>query len=547
MPNKSKLALILSSIFFALFLISFSQAACTLTLDKTSYIAGETATAAMTCSANGEKNKAYTLNWTNQTGALFETDTGTTPAVKNQLFYQSYSIPSGWPNGVFLNASLLGDSLTVTQNDSANVTASASAPANSLLITNATFGGGYIGLVSSVKATVKDENSKKITGGFCKISAWSNDETRMLMYQDTRIVDGDVKVAEILPPTRFAEGTDYAYKILCYCGTAGAGTECIDEDGAYVNNSITSAKGFFTTSTWLTVNTVTDKSVYAPKQEIFLCANVTNVNYSSRIPMEIYHQVRCSSGVDNDADRDRALIASDDGFPDDRGISFNSTQMQCKRFIIPESKYLQGRNSECYASTETWVLDNSREKTIGYFTTSPLFNITSDELNLNPDWQRLSGQTYNAVVNLSADSYANYNATGNGNIDLRLSSTYPESIDPYEQYKGGSAQIAGLLDARYIKNYSGVDIDGNALTINFEILDDGFIELELVNVSLNQSAWYNITLNLETFEDRQTTALEGINTKTGTFHMSVDCPAESQVGATMPCLITAQVEDSQTV
>jgi len=42
-------------------------------------------------------------------------------------------------------------------------------------------------------------------------------------------------------------------------------------------------------------------------------------------------------------------------------------------------------------------------------------------------------------------------------------------------------------------------------------------------------------------------ALEGIENKTGTFHLDVDCPDEITIGREMNCLITAYVEDSQLV
>lgn len=53
--------------------------------------------------------------------------------------------------------------------------------------------------------------------------------------------------------------------------------------------------------------------------------------------------------------------------------------------------------------------------------------------------------------------------------------------------------------------------------------------------------------NLTYSNQRQAIALEGIENKTGTFHLSVDCPSWSHIGSGMECSITAQIEDTQIV
>lgn len=520
-----------------IFLLSIISAACTITLDKESYTAGETATAAMSCSTNPEKNTAYTVNWTNQSGYQFELDSGTTPNTINQLFYETYTIPSTWPDGIWLNASFHGAGLTILQNDSANV--SAAGGTNTLQITNTTFGGGYLGLVSSVKAVITDENGKRISGGTCKVSGLSNDETRVLLYQTTPMFNGNIEVSDIMPVTRFDEATEYAYKIDCYCGNAVSGTECVDEDGININNSVGTAKNFFTTNTWLTVNTVTDKSNYKMKNEIFICVNVTNVNYSKRISIPIHYEARCSSEIDNDNDLDRILII-DDGpnTIDERGISTNTTQMQCKKFIIPELNYLEGKTSECYASTKVEVLNSMNEPILSYHTTSPIFNITSTELNLDPDWQWISDSKINSIVNLS--DFTDINGTGTGEIDIRLTDSINNRI-----YMKDSLDIFNIISN--ISVYNTTNLLTEHTNYELEFLEDGEIEIEIRNVSLTKTGteWYNITLEFYDNDLRQTQALEGINNKTGTFHLDVDCPTEGTVGNDMDCIITAYVENSQ--
>lgn len=518
-----------------IFLISFVSALCTVTLDKTSYIAGETATAAMSCSAATEKNDGYRLNWTFQNGTSVELDTGTTPSTIGENFYQTYNIPSSWPNGVWINATLLGngnDDLEGT--DSANV--SSIGGSGSLKITNTTFAGGYLGLVSSITAAVTDETGKKITGGLCKISTWSNDESRMLMSKETAMFNGIVEVGEIMPTTRFNEGIDYAYKITCYCGSDASGTECIDEDGSPIADSLGTAKNFFTTNTWITVNTVTDKSIYEFKDEIFVCANVTNVNYTKRIPLYIYYQIRCSKEKDNNQDTDRILIDFNlKDLPDTRGISANTTQMQCMKFTIPEEKYLMGRNSECYASTEVWVLDNSNEELIGYSTTSSLFNISSNEINLEADWQWISDTKINSIVNLS--EFNNINGSGTGDIDIRMNFNQEFNIKNIFEMANSLSNISIKNSTSYLSSHTDYEL---------EFLEDGYVELELRNVDLN-SGWWNITIDFYDLGLREVEALEGIENRTGTFHLDVECPLTGIIGEGMTCDITAYIEDSQLV
>ena len=347
---KNKLFILI----LGLLLISSVSAVCTVSFEKESYFPSETITAAMVCDTNQEKSQAYTLNWTYANGTQLELDTGITPAIVSEYFYETYVIDSDWPEGVFINATLQGTNLEGT--DSANVSG---ASANTLVIVDSIFGGGFIGKESSIKATVVDENGKKVSGGNCKLSLWSNDETQMLHSDESKIYDSEIKFNWVLRSAQVAEGTQYAYKIKCFCGSDGGENECIDEDGSAIEDSIGSIKASLLTKTWIASNTVTNKDSYVGREELFICANLTNIERTDRIPVEIYHQLRCSQGLDLDSDTDRALVLSDNLKPDERGISTNTTQMQCKRFVIPEPPFLQGNINTCYASTSVWVLNEN--------------------------------------------------------------------------------------------------------------------------------------------------------------------------------------------
>jgi hypothetical protein len=272
---------------FILFLMPLIYATCTITLDKSDYLAGETATAAMSCSEPGEKNTPYNVNWTNSSGYQYELDGGTTPATKNQLFYQSFDIPTNWDNGVSLNVSLNGTGLTVLQNDTANVTSTGFA-ASTLVITDSSVGGKWLGLQSSVQGTVKDSNGKLISGGKCIISVWSNDETTMQERMEAIMIGGEVKANWIMDYSGFSEATDYAVKLRCYCGSEISEQECTDEDGAVVDDASGVTTVAFTTNRWATVRnapfpityengTLNTGSIFAGfGEKVFFRTNLTN-------------------------------------------------------------------------------------------------------------------------------------------------------------------------------------------------------------------------------------------------------------------------------
>jgi len=158
------------------------------------------------------------------------------------------------------------------------------------------------------------------------------------------------------------------------------------------------------------------------------------------------------------------------------------------------------------------------------------------------DWQWTSDNSANSILNLSTLNDKKISGTGTGNIDVRL-------------YLNGEIDIRNMFDV--FNKISSVSISNTTSTLTehsdyeIEFLEDGFVELEIRDVDLS-SGWYNITLNFydpalndTLLQNRQADALEGIENKTGTFHLDVDCPLEGVIGRDMVCTITAYVEDSQ--
>lgn len=533
-------------ILMLILLINSVTATCTVTFDKTSYAPTETVTATILCNQHpSESTKSYTLNWTNSSGDQIELDTGTTPkADGTNYFFETYVLSSGYSGAI--NTTLQGTGLEGT--DGANVTGASS---NSLIVSSITFSSSeqlYLGKNLGIGFILKDENAKKINNAICTVAIDDGDNLPIVEAKKVMVYNGKGQADFELTDNAFGEGKDYKVVVRCVCGITSTSSACFDENGTEVSSSIGEGSDTFTLNTYLTVNTVVDRSLYYMKEEIFICSNVTNVNLTTRIPMKIFYQIRCSAGIDTDSDTDRVLIASNpEDESEERGISTNTTQMQCKRFIIPEPKYLQGQNSECYASSSVWVLNDLREPVTGYFTTSPVFNLSSDELNLNPDWEQISTNKFNTIINLSAVKYRQFNGGGIGNIDLMLSEAMQGSIDSFKQYSGGTTRIEDFISAKYIKNITATNSSGSSVTAVLEFLSDGCLEIALRSIDISSTGFYNITIEFNDWEERQSDALEGIENKTGTFHLDVNCPSSGIIGSNIACIITAYVEDSQTV
>ena len=533
---------ILAIMFLTIIILAtgFTSAVCTVSLDESNYHPTETATATIACSGNEEKTVSYTLNWTYANGTILETDNGTIPDKRSEAVFQTFFIPTGTAG--IINATLTGTNLEGTA--SANVSG---AVTGSLIIRNPETSSSplLIGKRIGLRFEVIDENNKTINGAQC--NTWTEDGNLFPIESSMKEIityGGFGTHTQELSNKNFEEDKEYLLNIQCICGASGSGKTCTDEDGVEVTSSSGGIGVPLLIAQWLEVSTLVDKSQYEMKDEIFICANISNTESGVRIPLEIFHEVRCSAGTDNDEDLDRTLIIENSESPDERGIGINSTQMQCKKFTIPEQNHLQGKSSECYASTTTWVIGKSGERIINYATTSSSFNITSDELNIPADWQLTSATTLSSIVNLSESKYDRYSGTGTGNVDIKLicdeCGTNTNIVDSIELFNSISSITISNRTANLTEH----------IDFELEFLEDGYTEIEIKNVPLDESTgntWWNITIEFYNNELLQTIALQGIENKTGTFHLDVDCPSYATTGEDMSCIITAYVEDSQTV
>lgn len=555
--NTKMRKLLLMSVLLFLFVILYTQqvsAVCTVTLDSSDYVEGEIVEIDMICSTGGERSQSYTLNLTNSSGFELSIKTGTTPSTTNTLFSETFTIPSGHvaANGSILNANLSGSGLEGT--DLATISV---AGASNLIIVNPVISSSFlVGRFGAIDFEVTDSSGSAVANAQCIVDIVDANDLPLSPAGGLIPVpsqgDGKVLYSLFFDENFVEEGIAYKWEMACTCFNATASTSneigiCNDgSNGDRINSFKHGETQFpFTMSSWLTVNTVTDKSEYLPKQTIFICSNVTNTR-TTPTPLHIFHQVRCSSGTDNNYDLDRSLIITDGRAYDERRIAANTTQMQCKEFVIPDIRHLEGKSSECYATTTAWVVDEDNKNIKGYTTTSAVFNITSDTLNIPVDWAEIATNKFLAVINLSASEYADWDGTGTGKIDVFLNSIKGESFDPRATRNLPQISFSSFLEVRQIKSITVWNAT-EEISSNLEFLEDGHLEIEIPDQDISPSGWYNITIEFEDFEERITTATEGIENKTGTFKFSINCPPIVDAGTNMECDITAQIEDSQTV
>jgi len=230
---------------------SFSTSAvCTATLNKDKFSPLETATVSISCT---EQEKGYTVNWTNGTAPeqdTLEIDAGITPSNSEEVFLETFIIPSGL-NGT-LNSSVNGTDLSNIASDNASVSGASVA---SLILVDVDHEGTFLGLSSSVDVgSIQDENGKKVSGGRCTTRVIDPTIEQVLVVLNEPMTDGSADFEWVLNHDQFKEAKDYVVEIKCFCGAVGTPFHCIDEDGVDVTNSVGSVDQPFTTSSWLTFN-----------------------------------------------------------------------------------------------------------------------------------------------------------------------------------------------------------------------------------------------------------------------------------------------------
>jgi hypothetical protein len=536
-------------------LVPSIYATCTVTFDKEIYNPTETVEATMICNLASEKSQAYTLTWTNQTGAIVEIDTGTTPSERNTEFFRTYIIPSDY-NSTYGNnivATLTGTNLEGT--DSANVS---NTIGNRLVINNCKFKPkAFIGADFAINCQVNTINGKSVDNAECSVySTDINGAPLQVAEYVSDSINGEFISSGILKPENMQESTSYLAELSCHCNSGD--NKCWDHDGVALEDYQGSASIGFETSQWLTMNTYTLRKNFEARQVLTVCANITSIDSEERINTENYYKVWCG---DSFTSSDRVVIASTPtNEPDRRGINPNQTLNHCWSLVVPEKRWLQGRTNNCLASAEVWVLNNEGKRIKLYTDRSESFNITIEDVGINPDWE-ITGNNHEILtssVNMSSNKYSDWHAERIGNIDLRLDLNTPEYVDAYtDSVKDGILIFDDFLRVQNIKSINVTYCNGTSIESALEVTNDGYVEIEARNINLSNACIdaevvFNIYKNreVEALEgidnsslniERAADALEGIENKTGTFHFDVNCPT-STVGYSATCVITGYIE-----
>jgi len=348
--------------------MSFASAVCTVTMEKSEYIAGELAAVEMTCSSPSERNEPYDLTWYDEAWNVLEIDLGITPSTTGQLFAETYLIPN--PTSITtLHANLTGTGLEGS--DSAAVIASAGK--GTLVLTDFIPGPrGRVGETSSISFIVRDSNNNTVTNAICSnfLSDSGTNAPITDVMNGARSYEGISSFNIPLDPNVFEEGKTYISTITCSC-IDGTDRTCYNSNNTKIVFAAGNAIGIARTSTWLeNVSTINDQANYDFEDKFAsVCVNISN-NNEDRLSLRINYNIRCDG---SDDDLDRVLLSQNEEL---RGISGNTTQNQCALLPLNNVKTTASRVNLCYSATDVCVLNLEGTCNKVYSTTSPNFNYT---------------------------------------------------------------------------------------------------------------------------------------------------------------------------
>jgi len=220
------------------------EGVCTLTLDDTNYTEEGLVTVTGSCSLVNEQSQTYTINFTNSTGYVLEIDTGTTPAVKNTPFFETFSIPAGYVavNGSWINVNMTGTNLEGTDQAYVSVASASDLILNNFSITE----DYYIGRRGAIKFRVLDSSLNAVANALCTIDVVNGDDLPILNAGGVVSSQGDgyVLFSNLIASVIFIEGGQYKWGLSCTCFNATESNAfspgyCYDES---TGNSITTFK-----------------------------------------------------------------------------------------------------------------------------------------------------------------------------------------------------------------------------------------------------------------------------------------------------------------
>ncbi len=495
---------------------------------------------------NSEKNQAYNITFYNESaqstviaGCTFA---GTTENKKNPIdIIQGCTIPGAWGA---TNNSVVNFSLTSLVTDDTFIFNISETSSALLIISGFSFDTIFLGKQTGAKWIVsKQDTGKAVVGASCNgdILELVNGSlvpiggTTSGFQSLTSKYGGHTLVSFTPTVSSLDEGRSYIVEVRCDCVPENSG--CMDEDGVVLINS-SQVSGLFgigtssiSISTWLTVNTVTDQTGYEVGETAVVCANITNPENRSRQAVSIEYNLRCDSGSDSDTNR---ILLGD--HVELRGISGNTTQMQCHDFKIPDIEELEKGATTCYGATDVMVLDGLSNPLVTYNTLSSAFTITTDRIHPEIFWERISRNVYFANVSFINFDVGIKEVHATINQLIHAPDSHATSIKSFtvKYMNGTTVPFTTRISAheRFIRS-----IGSDESVRDFDIISIAIID---VNTSLDD--FFNVTIEFIDTDNRTSSALEGIDDKTGTFAFSIDTPTTIAFGTSIPVKLSSQVE-----
>ena len=214
-------------LFLGLLVVVDVDATCTLTLDDTAYVEGETAAGTGNCGASNEKSRAYTITWTNGSGTVLQTDVGTTPSAVSTPFIVNYIIPVGYVagNGTVLDVNMTGTNLEGT--DTATIAGPSS---NDLIVSQINISSGnYIGTTLGISARIQNSTEQGVLGATCSIHIEDTVGNAITSKKADSTHDGEIHLYFPITEAFFDADAQYLADINCYCPT-GSTTQCFNAE-----------------------------------------------------------------------------------------------------------------------------------------------------------------------------------------------------------------------------------------------------------------------------------------------------------------------------
>ncbi len=624
MKTKFVILLLGISLFSFIFLINFVSAS-TAVLDSEVYVEGSTATLEMEITTGNEKNQAYTVNWTNATGHVVDTSTGTTPSSTtspNNEFFESFVINSSYISvyGNVLNATLSGGGgLTGQSNATINAATGSDLLIEEIVISTQNF----IGTTLAISAKVKNGTEIGTAGASCRIDIETiGGNTIVSGIEEISNHNGDLDVDFEIDDAHFKAGVQYLTDINCFCptgndnkcsnsaeGSSGEGTRgfLIDDLNDFmINKKWANATGFhddFTASQGM-YPAVYLKDEFGGKIQI--------TDGPTRINQEDISWGTFNNSVEgNKTTNGQGFLTG--GKPASLCILLNNTFTEEKFIFVNEVSFdddtleqhffpisldtgetLQGESVIMRTSVKPQIDEGVVERCSEEFLL-PTHVVGGNDFDINfhlhlEDFDQdleLESDEFNYyghevgtpyikiidVVNISTSAFDSSISACN---ELEVNITYDyfgidetkfiarycfENTDRdviagciekrIETDAGSSSTINDIITIPYFKHAGTSEVDVSFFEETNRMTLIGFADVEPYNtftiiVNNSDSCRYSSDLNLQV-QQRQASALEGVESKTGTFHLSVDCPAQASSGSEMTCSISAQVEDSQVV